>query len=157
MKGYLPPIRSLGASLPSVTRELFKKRGFAEMRLFTEWAVIVGPVLSSYSVPLRVAYGRDETMPAVLHVQVASAWATEVQHQEPLILDRIASYFGYRAFGRIMLHHHAGMMPPLPARTRRHKPRITTAEIDAALAACDDGELRSRLAALAEALFAKQD
>ena len=79
MKGYLPPIRSLGASLPSVTRELFKKRGFAEMRLFTEWAVIVGPVLSSYSVPLRVAYGRDETMPAVLHVQVRKFFAAAIR------------------------------------------------------------------------------
>lgn len=97
--------QTLGAAMAPTTRSLFKKRGFAEERILLEWKSIVGAELSVACVPQKLVHDRREGKAAKLHLDCASAFATELQHQEGVILERIATYFGYRAVDRLVLNH----------------------------------------------------
>ena len=101
--------RTVATLVAPMTRRAFAERGFHETAALAEWAAIVGDDLAGRCAPERL--GRDGT----LVLRCAGAAALEIQHMEPLILDRLASYFGYRAVTRLSLRQ-----GPLPApRTRR--------------------------------------
>lgn len=100
--------RGVAAVLPAVTRKLFRERGFTEPGILTDWPAIAGESLAEYACPERLS--RDGT----LRVRVAGALATEFKHLEPQILERIATYYGYRAVNRFVL-----VQGPLPPSGRR--------------------------------------
>lgn len=102
--------KPIGNLLERITRPANKKRGFTEQRLLTEWAQIVGPELAAYSIPQKIAYNRHANNAAALHILVTPAWAIEIQYMEPVILERIATFFGYNAVTRLIIHQ--GMTPP---------------------------------------------
>ena len=81
--------------------------GFAGSEILLRWADIAGPDLAAHCEPVRLAWprggkgeGRDRE-PAILHVQVESAFALELQMQTPVIMERINRYFGWRCVGAI--------------------------------------------------------
>jgi len=101
-----------------ITKPALKKRGFAEHRLLTDWPMIAGEECARFTCPIKVSYPRngeqERTQEAgTLHVEVLSAWALEMQYQQPVILERITQYFGYRAITRIVLHQTQKMHTPL--------------------------------------------
>ena len=49
--------RALAATMPKVTRALFRARGFAESGVLTDWPDIVGRPLADHTSPERL--GRD--------------------------------------------------------------------------------------------------
>ncbi|MBN8501720.1 MAG: DUF721 domain-containing protein, partial [Sphingomonadales bacterium] len=70
---------------------------------------IVGEALGRRSEPVRVQWsprrkGGDDTVdPAILHVRVESAFALELQHRAPVIIERINGYLGWACIGRLRL------------------------------------------------------
>ena len=65
----------------------------------------------------EVELPRGERRDGTLHLQVAPGLALEVQHREPVLVERINAFFGYRAVARLALKQgppraHAGD-PPL--------------------------------------------
>jgi hypothetical protein len=84
-----------------------------------------------------------------LHLRVAPGFATEVQHLEPLIVERINSYYGFRAVGRLKLTQ--GPLPaPRPRRDRGLRPLSPAEEerLGRLLGEVGDPELRQALAQL---------
>ena len=79
-----------------------RRRGLAEAKLLTEWPTIVGPGLAAKCQPIRLNKNADR-QGGVLVLHVVGAAALEVQHSEPQILERINSFFGYPAVGRLRL------------------------------------------------------
>ncbi len=141
--------RGLAAILPQVTKPLFSARGFAEAGVLTDWPDIVGRPLADHTCPERI--GRDGAL--VVRVD-GGGWALELRHLEPVLLERIASYFGYRAVTRLALVQ--GPLPPRPER-RRRPPRALDAGEEAALGAwladADDDNLRAALERLGRAVI----
>ena len=142
--------RSLAAALGKVTAKAYKKRGFAAPSVVNEWPAIVGPALARGTLPERL--GRDGT----LRVRVAGPVATELQHMEPQILERIAQYFGYRAVRRL-----AFVRAPLAAPRAAPPPPPALSPVPAeALAAAErgtrDARLREALTSLGRAVLAKR-
>src|SRR3954469_6858424 len=95
-------LRAVGAALPQVTKTALARRGFAAARLIADWEHIVGPVLASASIPERLLRDRPGAEPTLL-VKVAPGAALELQHLEPLVVERINSHFGFRAVARLKL------------------------------------------------------
>ncbi len=130
--------RGLAATVSKVTRPLFRDRGFGEA--LVDWPDIVGRPLADHSSPERLS--RDGT----LRVRVSGSWAVEIQHLEPVVLDRIATYFGYRAVTRLALVQ--GPLPQPPARRARRVRDLDDgeeADLQARLADTGDADLRGAL------------
>jgi hypothetical protein len=159
MSGGAGRPRALGEAIAALTRPIIGKRGFVRGGLIAEWETIVGERLAASSLPERVSYPPKQSRGGTLHLRVASgSLAMELQHLEPLLVERINGYFGYDAVARVRL-----IQGPVPTRTRgpaRPLPlrRLTDAEEDALaerLAGVGDDELRSALAALGRAVIAR--
>ena len=97
--------RPLAASLGALSKRALGRRGFAEAGLITEWDTIVGPELAAASRPDRLTFPPGRRDGGTLRLTVAGPVATELQHLEPVVRERINGYFGYRAVERIQLVH----------------------------------------------------
>ena len=84
-------------ALRAVTQKIIRKRGFGSPGIINDWSAIVGPHLADYTLPEKL--GRNGT----LRIRVAGPIATEIQHLEPQILEKVSVYFGYRAARRISI------------------------------------------------------
>ena len=144
-------LRALGAALPQITKTAMARRGFAAVRVIADWEHIVGPVLASASIPERLLRDRPGAEPTLL-VKVAPGAALELQHLEPLVVERINSHFGFRAVARLKLkqgHVARQIVPP-------KRPPPLDAETESALqervADIADPSLQSALLALGRAV-----
>ena len=75
----------------SITKDIFKKRGFKEQKVLTNWRDIVGDEISSYSIPESLTQNK------VLIVKCNSSNALEFQYTIPKIINRITLMMGYKA------------------------------------------------------------
>lgn len=150
-KGGMP--RHAARFIPKLTAKAFRSRGFDESEIVTRWPDIVGAHLAGQTVPEHIR--KDGS----LVVRVASGFALELQHHEPQVLDRLASYFGFRAIKRLVLKQgrvaqHRSQRAKAASDT---KPNTQGAETDApklddALSAIPDERLRQSLTDLGKAI-----
>ena len=148
---------TLNTLVRRLTQPLFGKRGFADGRIVADWTEIAGPLLARSSLPLRIAYARGKRTDGLLHLKVApGGFATELQHVEPILIERINGHFGYRAVAR--LHLVQGPLPPLPPAPRPEEPLDAEAEarLQKTLAGITDPGLRTRLESLGRSVLAQQ-
>jgi hypothetical protein len=84
------------------------------MTLLSEWTSIVGPDLAQFTAPDKVAWPRRQedgeapansrrTPGATLVLRVDGPRAIEVQHRADQILERVNTYFGYRAVAALRI------------------------------------------------------
>lgn len=141
----------LATLVPKVARSAFKRHGFAEADILTRWPAIVGEHLAAHSLPERLRFTRGKTADAggVLTVRVEGGMGVELQHLEPLVVDRINTYCGYRAVQGLRIVQ--GPLPhphrPSPFRARRLSASEREA-LAATLAGIDEGPLRQALGRL---------
>lgn len=156
-RGGLFP-RPLTQCVERVTKKTLKENGAAETRLVTHWPDIVGPTLAQFSRPQKVTFHRDGKTGATLQLLVHSGWAPEFQHQEPLLIERIAAFFGYPAISRITLKQGHIEQPEAPAKTAAspivpNKAGLSES-MKQSIATVGDPELRAALDRLGSAVAA---
>ncbi|MGH6932618.1 MAG: DUF721 domain-containing protein [Dongiaceae bacterium] len=143
---------SLAATLPRVTRKTLGRHGLAEAGLVADWASIVGAEIAERSLPLRLAFSASDRRNGTLHVRISGSLAIELQHLEPVIIERINGYFGYRAVTRLKIQQGPVPRPAAaPPRNNPVSPEIE-ASVGAQVAAIDDDALRQALAGFGRAL-----
>ena len=152
--------RPLSANIPDTTKKTLGKRGLAEGGLITDWARIVGPELAASCQPERLAHPPRERSGGTLHIRVYGGAATELQHLEPLVLERINGHFGYRAVAKLRLIHaplaDRDKIAPAPEETAL--PPLDSqgaAALESLLAIVDDPELRASLGRIGRAIMAR--
>lgn len=97
----------LSSCLQRITQKVYKKQGFSESRIITDWPLIVGDKVAQYCTPVRLAFHGKGKNKGVLHVEVyQDGIATNLLFLEPVILEKLASYLGYKAIEKIKLIHH---------------------------------------------------
>jgi len=123
--------------------------------MILEWASIVGSGLALETLPVKLSFARGERADGTLHLRVASGAAPMVQHLEPMIVERINSFFGYRAVGRLAMRQ--GPLPPRDKRPAARPSRpLTAAETERLTAAAEaiaDPELRAAIERLGRAVL----
>jgi len=119
----LPPV---GARVMQVAQAAFMKRGFAQGHVIAHWEEIMGAELAAFSMPEKIAFPRGSAKSAdlsggTLTIRVDGPAALEIRHLEPQIIDRINTYYGYAAIGRLKIIQ--GPLPPKPRpRYRKLRP-----------------------------------
>jgi len=137
-----------GQLLPQAAAQAYRKHGFAEARLLTDWAAVVGERLADVCRPEKLA--RD----GALTVRVSPAFALELQHLEPQVLERIAGFFGHRAVTRLKLRQAVVETDEAaPARRPRPLDAAESAALEDQLAAVEDEGLRAALDRLGRAVI----
>ena len=149
--------RALAASLASTTKTIFGKRGFSDGAILRDWAMIAGDHLAAHSQPEQIAYTKGGSDGGALHLRIDSgAMATELQHLQPLLIERINGYFGFKAVDRIKI-----TQGPLPERDDKPawSPRTLEAGEESGLAESlmdvDDDDLRKALQTLGRAVIGR--
>ncbi|WP_169567832.1 DUF721 domain-containing protein [Sneathiella limimaris] len=148
--------QAIGRFIDKNTKAALVKRGFAQADILSKWASIVGPTLAGASSPERMSYGRSKTHEATLKVRVAPGFAPEFQQFEPLIIERINSFFGYKAVARLQLIQapvklqKSADKKPLPALNKDQE-----AWLDASLQSVSDPDLKDQLTRLGQKLVSK--
>jgi len=145
------PPRHAARGLTALIKGLDERFGQGPDTLRARWREIVGEALAGRSEPVKLVKAR--TGGATLELRVAGPVAALIQHQAPLILDRLNLYLGAGAVGRLRI-----VQGPLSAAAgkpraaaRRHKAPLDAAAERAlaeSLAKTPDGPLKDALARL---------
>lgn len=107
-----PGGRKLARFMPRLTKPAFKARGFFAGAVLTRWPEIVGAELARMSAPERLHFPKGAAADATLTLRVAPGYAPDIQHLEPLIVERINVFYGFHAVARLKLMH--GPLPVAP-------------------------------------------
>ena len=146
--------KALGKEIEQTLKPIYKKHGFAEHRILTEWESIVGKELSNFSAPCKLVMPRAQNQGGTLHIKVASGRGLELQHSQPIILDRIATYFGYRAVEKLRIIQTSAYIFGKKAKPTPHKELTASQSLIAQVAKCEDEDLRKALLSLGKAINA---
>lgn len=149
--------RNLASLIPRSTAKAFKGKGLAQADIAVRWPEIVGEQLARASLPERLSYPAGRGAGATLTIRVASAFAPHLQHLAPLIIEKINTFYGHAAVGRITLLQRP--LPPRKAQATRATRPLTQAEqaaLDSRLATVPDDALREQLAALGRELAGRR-
>jgi hypothetical protein len=144
-------MRAIGAMLPKVAGAALGKNGIAEAQLLQHWAAIVGERLAQATCPEKLVFSQGERRDGTLRLSVAPGFAPEIQHGEPVLLDRINGFFGYRAVARLALQQtlsarHRAPPGPRPLQSGE------AAALEDSVAAVGDEQIRAALRRLGAAI-----
>ena len=152
-----PGLKTLQQSVLKITDVAIRKRGFVESALIHKWTSIVGKEIAAWSVPNRLVFLRGSTLDATLHLDVLSARALEIQHNELVILERINVVFGYKAINKIAIRQVNSLsrtlkQPPAPTvLTESEKSWVTDQ-----LKNHSNSDLKNALEALGQAILSRK-
>lgn len=139
-----------------------ERRGFAQQRLLSHWAEIVGQDLADIALPLKVTYGRG--FGGTLVLLTRGAQAPMIEMQAPRIIEKVNASYGYRAISHVKVTQTAatgfaeGQIAFRPA-PKAPPPEPDPARLSQALSGIDhieDAELRARLTTLARHIVSKR-
>src|SRR5215210_2957103 len=127
-------------------------QGFAASDVIVAWREIVGERLADFTQPLRIDWPRGAARdrdtrpePATLVIRVESAFALEMQHLAPVVIERVNAHYGWRCIGRLVLKQGPvrrieKKRPATPILDRADRERV-----DAAIRTIEEEPLRAAL------------
>lgn len=103
--------RPLADLLDAAIGPVLAAHGFAASDIVVGWPEIVGERLARHCEPVKLQWPRrpaglvDDTPaePATLVVRVEGAFALELQHLAPVVMERVNTRYGWRCVGRLVL------------------------------------------------------
>lgn len=144
-------------------REASEQRGFAQSRLLTQWAEIVGQDTAAIARPVEISYGRGG-LGATLVLLTTGANAPMLEMQKEKLRVKVNGVYGYNAIARIRITQTAATgfaegqvafeHAPKRAQTTAPDPALGHKARELASPVADDG-LRTALARLGENVFSK--
>lgn len=158
---FKPKIKPLADFIDACLGPALAAQGFATSDILIAWADIVGERLAMFTQPLRIEWPREAVrdrdarpQPATIVIRVESAFALEMQHLAPLVIERVNAHYGWRCVGRLVLKQgpvRRAAPPALPRRvlTEEDRRRVTTA-----IAGVGEDALRGALERLGQAVVA---
>ncbi|MFU8776428.1 MAG: DUF721 domain-containing protein [Roseovarius sp.] len=90
------------ALLQTSIRRASETRGFAQSRLLTHWAEVVGDDIAAIARPVEVSYAR-QGMGATLTLLTTGAQAPMLEMQKEKLRERVNAVYGYNAIARIRI------------------------------------------------------
>jgi hypothetical protein len=160
MRRPRPLARPLAEFLDVCLSPSLAAQGFATSDIIMAWSDIVGERLAAFTQPLKIEWKRKaphadpeaRPEPVTLVIRVESAFALELQHMAPTIIDRVNTYYGWRCIGKIVLKQGPvrrieKKKPMAPALTPADK-----AKVSSAIGVIEEEGLRAALDRLGQAI-----
>ena len=139
-------METLDKHFRELTRAAFARHGFAQAELVGRWPEIVGGELSGVSEPERIKWPRGAAENArktggTLVIRAAPGRALELQHESPLIIERINRFLGFGAIDTVKIIQAATWPQNQPITRPSSQKKLCEQE----LAAIDDDSLKAAL------------
>ncbi|WP_296587909.1 DUF721 domain-containing protein [Roseibium sp.] len=141
-----------------------RKRGFASVDIIASWADIVGERYGTRVQPDRLIWPRQTDLsdpdsprqPATLVVHTDGATALMLSHDNGQVLERINTFYGWAAIGRIkILQKPVSRKQTETPRKLRSLTRSEQEKLDASIEGVENDRLREALKKLGAQVIAK--
>ena len=148
--------------LQTQIRKTSESRGFAQSRLLTHWAEIVGDAVAGISRPVDIKYGRGG-FGATLTLLTTGANAPILEMQKEQVREKVNAVYGYNAISKLRITQTAATgfsegrvsFEHRTAESKPEAPTILPKARDVAGGVEDEG-LRSALERLASNVYANR-
>jgi hypothetical protein len=150
-------METLDKHFRELTRAAFARHGFAHAELIARWPEIVGEELSRGSEPERIKWPRGAAESArklggILVIRAAPGRGLELQHEAPLIIERVNRFQGHGAIDSVRIVQAATWPQSLPA----SPPAPTKKLFEQELAVIPDSPLKAALQRLGAGVVTRQ-
>jgi hypothetical protein len=161
MRKPKPRARPLADFIDACLGPSLAAQGFAASDVIVAWPEIVGERLAAFTQPVKIEWKRKapnadpeaRPEPATLVVRVESAFALEMQHLAPVVIERVNAHYGWRCIGRIVLKqgpvHRFEPKRPAPVKVSPADRR----KVESAVEPIEEAGLRAALERLGEAVI----
>lgn len=92
-------------ALTKVMDPIFQRRGFVRSKIILDWQLIVGERFAAFCIPERIDYPMEKKTGGRLVIKTTSSFAMQISFCEPVIIEKINRYFGYKAVERLSISH----------------------------------------------------
>lgn len=103
-------VKPLAELIEACVGKAFAAQGFASTDIVAAWPEIVGERLARFCQPSKIEWPRGKRTieatspePGTLIVRVEGAFALELQHLAPVVIQRINAHYGWACIGRIVM------------------------------------------------------
>jgi hypothetical protein len=160
-RGAKPLADLVGKAMTPVCR----KRGFASVDIIAAWADIVGERYGTRVQPDRLIWPRQPERsdpekppePATLVVHTDGATALMLSHDSAQVIERINTFYGWRAIGRIkILQKPVLVKQPVSKKPLRDLTQSEERQLEERLEGVENDRLRQALKKLGAQIIARQ-
>jgi hypothetical protein len=145
--------------------ETLRAKGFADSAIHDHWTEIAGAALAPWSEPVSLRWpqrppGADPARTregAVLTIKVEGAFALDMQHMAPQLIERVNRFIGWRCVEKLALKQ-GPVRKDAPAKPRA-RPVLTaeaSRQLDDMLEPVEAGRLKEALQRLGVAVLGKR-
>lgn len=152
-------LRALGSLIEQSSHPALNNRGYVQPEIISLWEEIVTPRLAKETVPQKLTFPRGRRSGGTLRIRAPAPLATELQHKEPILLERINSFFGYKAVEKVTIIHSNSLDAAPGHRHTKIRPLDfeTIQKIESMTLNIKHGELREALTALGKTLKSREN
>ncbi len=94
----------LASDMEGLVQKLLGSKGLIQTDILRNWQKIVGENLAHCTLPQKLDFKKDKRDEGTLFLIVSSgALALEVSQKTPIIIEKINTYFGYKAVNHIKI------------------------------------------------------
>lgn len=134
-------------------------QGFAASGVIMAWPEIVGDRLARHTEPMRIIWPKrgpaqsSTLQSSTLVVRVTSAFALELQHLAPVVIERVNTHFGWRCVGQLALRQGPIPRRVVPAEPERRLDPEHERQVNEAVRDIADDPLREALTRLGRSIM----
>lgn len=151
---------SMADDVSKLTKKLFGDKGTAEIEILGNWASIAGEELAKATQPMRIDFKPQARSEGTLHLACENgAYALEIAHKTPYLIDKINTFFGYRAVSQIKIHQGLSLSAEKNSSNAIHNPekKLVTPEeetyIKEIVSGVQNPDLKAQLESLGRKIF----
>lgn len=148
----LQGMRPVWTLVPKIASPILRHRGFSDANILKDWRSVVGEKWSEWAVPERIYLANAKRKDGVLHIRVYGSAAVMIKHIEPVIIERVNSYLGFKGVSKLRIIQDSSI------RVQETKQPINIKQLDfPELEIIKNEELKDSLARLGSAISAKSN
>ncbi len=104
-------LESLGNIFRPIIKDVISAEDLVQIDILLNWKYIVGEQMAAFCFPVKAKYNPRENVRTLFVEVPAGGYALELQHREEQVLEKINSYFGYKAVHKLNISQNIKRKP----------------------------------------------